>query len=239
MLRACAIHFSGSWEKFLPLVEFSYNNSFQSTIGMAPFEALYGRKCRSPIHWDEAGERRYLGPEMVDRATEAIKMIQKRRKTAQSRQNSSTDKKRRPVEFEKGDKVFLKISPVKGITRFRTRGKLNPRYIGPFEILEKVGNVAYRLALPPSMSGVHNVFHVSMLRKYIADSSHILQHPEVEFTPDLRQELKPIKILDTKEKKLRNRILRLVKVQWSGRTVEEATWEREDDVRERYPELFS
>ena len=128
MLRACAIDFSGSWEKYLSLVEFAYNNSYQATIGMAPYEALYGRRCRSPIHWDEAGERQYLGPEMVDQATEAIKVIRKRMKTAQSRQKSYADKKRRPVEFGMGDKVFLKISPVKSITHFRQRGKLNPRY---------------------------------------------------------------------------------------------------------------
>ena len=109
--------------------------------------------------------------------------------------------------------MFLKVTLLKVVMRFGKKGKLSPHYIGPFEILEKVGNVAYHLALPPSMSGIHNIFHVSMLRKYIADSSHILQHPEIEFTPDLRQEVKPVKILDTKEKELRNTILRLVKVQ--------------------------
>ena len=238
MLRACAIDFSGSWEKYLPLVEFAYNNSFQATIGMAPYEALYGRKCRSPVHWDEAGERQYLGPEMVDEATEAIRKIQKRMETAQSRQKSYADKKRRPLEFAIGDKVFLKISPMKGITRFRKRGKLNPRFIGPFEILERIGQVAYRLALPPSMSGVHDVFHISMLRKYIADPTHILQHPEIEYTPDLRQEVRPVKILDTRVNELRNKTLRLVKVQWSGRLTQEATWERESEVRDQYPELF-
>ena len=154
---------------------------------MAPYEALYGRKCRSPVHWDEAGERQFLGPELVEQATEAIKKIREKMKTAQSRQKSYADRRRRPLEFEPGEKVFLKISPTKRITRFRKRGKLNPRFIGPFEILERVGKVAYRLALPPSLSGVHDIFHVSMLRKYIADPSHILRYPEVEVTPDLRQ----------------------------------------------------
>ena len=179
MLRACVLDFLGTWEKFLPLAEFAYNNSYQVTIGMAPYEALYGRKCRSPVHWDEAGERKYLGPELVEQATEAIEKIQKRMKAAQSRQKSYADKRRRPLEFDSGEKVFLKISPAKGITRFRKRGKLNPRYIGPFEILERIGKVAYRLALPPRMSGIHDVFHVSMLRKYIADPSHVLQDPDV------------------------------------------------------------
>ena len=238
MLRACAIDFPGSWEKYLPLVEFAYNNSFQSTVGMAPYEALYGRKCRSPVHWDEAGERQYLGPDMVDQATEAIKVIRQRMKTAQSRQKSYADKRRRPLEFEIGSKVFLKISPMKGVTRFRKRGKLNPRFIGPFEILERIGKVSYQLALPPAMSGVHDVFHVSMLRKYVHDPSHILQHPEVEYTPMEREEVRPVRILDARDKQLRNKTIRLVKVQWQGRSTEEATWEREDEVRANYPGLF-
>ena len=143
MLRACAIDFVGTWEKFLPLAEFAYNNSYQATIGMAPYEALYGRKCRSPVHWDEAGERQFLGPELVEQATEAIKKIREKMKTAQSRQKIYTDRRRRPLEFEPDEKVFLKISPTKGITRFRKRGKLNPYFIGPFEVLERVGKVAY------------------------------------------------------------------------------------------------
>ena len=141
---------------------------------MAPYEALYGRKCRSPVQWDEVGERKYLGPELVEQATEAIKKIQKRMKTSQSRQKSYADQRRRPLEFEVGEHVFLKISPMRGIMRFGKKGKLSPRFVGPFEILERVGVVAYRLALPPSMFGVHDVFHISMLRKYIRDPSHVL-----------------------------------------------------------------
>ena len=238
MLRACAIDFVGTWEKFLPLAEFAYNNSYQATIGMAPYEALYGRKCRSPVHWDEAGERQFLGPELVEQATEAIKKIREKMKTAQSRQKSYADRRRRPLEFEPGEKVFLKISPTKGITRFRKRGKLNPRFIGPFEVLERVGKVAYRLALPPSLSGVHDIFHVSMLRKYIADPSHILRHPEVEVTPDLRQEVEPERILESSEKELRNKVIRMVKVKWKGHPIEEATWETEENIRNSYPSLF-
>ena len=117
-LRACAIDFPRSWEKYLSLIEFAYNNCFQSTIGMASYEALYGRKCRSPVHWDKARERQYLGLDMVVQTTEAIKLIRQRMKIAQSRQKSYTDKKRRPLEFEIGSKVFLKISPMKGVTRF-------------------------------------------------------------------------------------------------------------------------
>ena len=149
MLRACALDFHGTWERFLPLTEFAYNNSYQATIEMAPYEALYGRKCRSLVHWDEAGERRYLGPEFVEQSIEAIKKIRQWMITAQSRRKGYVDKRRRPLEFEVGDKVFLKTSPVRGITRFRNKGKLDPRYIGPFEILDEFGKVAYRLALPP------------------------------------------------------------------------------------------
>ena len=132
----------------------------------------------------------------------------------------------------------MKISPARGITRFRKKGKLNPRYIGPFEVLERVGKVAYRLALPPTMASIHDVFHVSMLRKYIADPAHILKYPEVEITRDLKHEVQPEKILDRIEKQLRNKTIPIVKIQWKGHTVEEATWELESEIRERYPALF-
>ena len=136
MLRACVIDFEGSWIKYLPLIEFSYNNSYQSTIGVAPYEMLYGRKCISPIHWDETGERRYLGPEMVQRTNEAIEKIRARMLASQSRQKSYSDLKRRSVEFQVGDHVFLRVSPMRGVKRFGVRGKLSPRFVGPFEILE-------------------------------------------------------------------------------------------------------
>ena len=174
MLRACVLNFQGSWEEHLPLIEFAYNNSFHASIGMAPYEALYGRKCRSPLCWDEVGESRLVGPEIIQITTEKIRLIRERIQTAQSRQKSYADRRRRDLEFAVGDHVFLKVSPWKGITRFGHKGKLSPRYIGPFEILERVGLVAYRIALPPALSKIHNVFHVSSLRKYIPDPSHIL-----------------------------------------------------------------
>ena len=160
-------------------------------------------------------------------------------KTAQSCQKSYADKRRRPLEFEVGDKACLKTSPVRGITRFRKRGKLGPRYIGPFEILDKVGKVAYRLALPPAMAAIHDVFHVSILRKYIADPAHILNYPVVEITKDLKHEVHPEKILDRSiEKQPRNKTIPLVKIQWKGHTVDEAMWERESEIRDRYPAFF-
>ena len=152
-------------------------------------------------------------------------------KAVQSRQKSYTDEKRRPLEFEAGDTVFLKTSPMKGVMRFCQKGKLSPRYVGPFEILERVGKVAYQLALPPAISGLHDVFHVLMFRKYVADSAHILKHPEVEITPDLKREVRPEKILGRNEKQLRNRAIPLVKVKWESYSAEEATWEREDEIR--------
>ena len=146
MLRACVMDFGGSWSKYLPLIEFSYNNSYQSTIGVAPYEMLYGRKCRSPIHWDEMGERKYLGPESVQEAAEAIEKIRARMLASQDRQKSYADPKRRNVEFQVGDHVFLRVSPMRGVKRFGKKGKLSPRFVGPFEILERVSQVAYRLA---------------------------------------------------------------------------------------------
>ena len=135
MLRACVMDFGGSWEKHLPLVEFAYNNSYQASIGMAPYEALYGRPCQSPLCWVETGETALLGPDLVQETTEKIKSVQQRLVTAQSRQKSCADNRRRPLEFQVGDHVFLKVQPRRGIVRFGQKGKLAPRFIGPFEIL--------------------------------------------------------------------------------------------------------
>ena len=129
---------------------------------MAPYEALYGRPCRSLVCWTEVGERSTTGPELISDTSEKVNLIRKCLLMAQSRQKSYTDTRRRPLEFEVGDHVFLKVMPKRGVIRFDKRGKISPRYIGPSEVLEKVGIVAYRLALPPSLSSVHDVFHVSM-----------------------------------------------------------------------------
>ena len=238
MLRACILDFQGSWSTYLSLIEFAYNNSYQATIQMAPYEALYGRKCRSPLHWHEVGERKFLGPELVDLTSSAIEKIRGRMKTAQSRQKSYADVRRRPLEFEIGDHVFLKIAPIKGVMWFGKKGKLSPRYIGPFEILNRVGEVAYRLALPPSLASVQNAFHVSMLRKYVPDPNHVLRHEVLDINPEATYEEKPSRILDRKDKELRNRTIPMVKVQWGNHAEEEATWELESAMREKYPHLF-
>ena len=141
---------------------------------MAPYKALCGRPCRSPICWTEVGESSITDPDLVRDTSKKVGMIRKRLLTPQSRQKSYADIRRRPLEFEVGDHVFLKVMPKRGVIRFGKRGKLSPRYIGPFEVLERVGAVACRLALPPSLSSVHEEFHVSMLRKYTPDPTHIV-----------------------------------------------------------------
>jgi hypothetical protein len=232
------MEFQGNWEEHLQLAEFSYNNSYQASIGMAPFEALYGRKCRSPTCWTEVGEVELTGPDIVQETPEIVKLIQERLKVAQDRQKSFADANRREMDFKEGDWVFLKVSPMKGVVRFGKRGKLNPRYVGPFEILEKIGPVAYRLALTPELANVHDVFHISMLRRYVADPTHVLERPPIQLEKNLRYEEQPIRIMDRREKRLRNKIIPLVKVWWENQSRGEATWERESDMRQRYPQLF-
>ncbi|KAM2384194.1 hypothetical protein ACFXTH_041660 [Malus domestica] len=174
-------------------MEFAYNNSFHSGIGMSPFEALYGRACRTPLCWSEVGERVLEGPEIIDETTQNVQVI---------------------------------------------KGKLSPSYIGPYVIIERVGEVAYRLELPPKLSKVHNVFHVSMLRHYISDPSHVIPPQPLEINPDLTYDEEPITILDWKDKVLRNKTVSLVKELWRNHSVEEATWETEDRMREMYTRLF-
>ncbi|GJY52280.1 putative reverse transcriptase domain-containing protein [Tanacetum coccineum] len=154
MLRACVLDFGKGWDRHLPLVEFSYNNSYHTSIKAAPFEALYERKCRSPICWAKVGDSQITGPEIIHETTEKIVQIKSRIQAARDRQKSYADVRRKPLEFQVGDKVMLKVSPWKGVIRFGKRRKLNPRYIGPFRIIAKVGTVAYRLELPEQLEGL-------------------------------------------------------------------------------------
>ena len=170
--------------------------------------------------------------------SDKVKLIHERLKTSVSRQKRYADVRRRELQFEVGDKVFLKVSPIRGIMRFGQRGKLSRRFIGPYEILSRVGEVAYRLALPPELSGVHNVFHVSMLRKYMSDPAHVLHHEPLEVREDATYVEKPAEIVDTKEHTLRNRTVYWVKVRWEHHGPEEATWELRDQVEKKYPQLF-
>ncbi|KAL0561248.1 hypothetical protein IC582_001670 [Cucumis melo] len=238
MLRACVLEFSRSWDSHLHLMEFAYNNSYQATIGMAPFEALYRKCCRSPVCWGEVGEQRMLGPELVQTTNAAIQKIRARMLIAQSRQKSYADVRRKNLEFEVGDMVFLKVAPMKGVLRFVKKRKLSLLFVGPFEILERIGPVAYRLALPPSFSAVHDVFHVSMLMRYVADQTHVVDFEPLQISENLSYEEKPVEVLAREVKKLRSREISLVKVLWQNHGVDEATWEREEDMRAQYPELF-
>ncbi|GJT56800.1 putative reverse transcriptase domain-containing protein [Tanacetum coccineum] len=169
MLRACVIDFRKGWVNHLSLVEFSYNNSYHASIKAAPFEALYGRKCRSPVCWAEVGEVQLTGPEIVQETTEKIVVIKQRMQAARDRQKSYADLKRKPMEFQIGDKVMLKVSPWKGVVHFGKRGKLNARYVGPFKVIERIGSIAYKLELPKELSGVHNTFYVSNMKKCYAE----------------------------------------------------------------------
>ncbi|TYJ99751.1 pol protein [Cucumis melo var. makuwa] len=225
MLRACALEFPGTWDSHLHLMEFAYNNSFEAIIGMTPFEALYGKCCRSPVCWGEVGEQRLMGPELVQSTNEAIQKIRSRMQIAQSRQKSYADVRQKDLEFDVGDKVFLKIAPMKGVLRFERRGKLSPHFVGPFKILERIGPVAYRLALPTSLSTVHDVFYVPMLRKYVPDPSHVVDYKPLEIDENLSYTEQPVEVLAREVKMLRNREIPLVKVLWQNHRVEEATWE--------------
>nr|GFA92374.1 putative reverse transcriptase domain-containing protein [Tanacetum cinerariifolium] len=243
MLHTCAINFGKGWVNHLPLVEFSYNNSYHATIKAAPFEALYGRKCRSPVYWTEVGEAQILvefsynnsyhasikatpfeafygrkcrspicwtkvgeaqilGPELIQEITEQIIQIKQRMQAAHDRQKSYADLKRKPMEFQVEDKVMLKISPWKRVVRFGKRGKLNPRYVGPFKVLERVGDVAYKLNLQEELS-------------------------------------RPVEIVDHEVKWLKRSQIPLVKVRWNSKRGPEFTWECEDQFWKKYPHLFA
>ncbi|GJX96068.1 putative reverse transcriptase domain-containing protein [Tanacetum coccineum] len=212
MLRACVIDFGKGWEKHLPLVEFSYNNSYHASIKAAPFEALYGRKCRSPVCWAEVGDVQLTGPEIVHETTKKIVQIRQHLQAARDRQRSYANIRRKPLEFQVGDRVMLKVSPRRGIIRFGKRGKLNPRYIGPFKILERIGPVAYKLELPEELSNVHNTFHISNLKKCLSDESLVIPMKELQLDDKLNFVEEPVGIIDRKVKQLKRSHIHIVKV---------------------------
>ena len=238
MLRACVLDHKGNWKENFPLVEFAYNNSYQASIQMAPYEALYGRPCMSPLCWTEVGESSITGPDLIRDTSEKLSLIRQSLLTAQSMQKIYADVRRRPLEFEFGDHIFLKVMPKRGVVRFGKRGKLSPRFIGPFEILKRVGTIAYRLTLPPSMSSVHEVFHVSMLRKYTPNLVHVVDWGQIEVDTDETFKEGPVCIMDSRDQVLRSKTMRLVRVLWRHYGVEESKWELEDTMRATYPFLF-
>ncbi|GKF51964.1 putative reverse transcriptase domain-containing protein, partial [Tanacetum coccineum] len=217
------------WDRHLTLVEFSYNNSYHTSIKAAPFEALYNRKCRSPVCWAEVGEAQLTGPEIIHETTEKIFKIRDRMQAARDRQKSYADKRRRPLEFEVGDKVMLKVAPWKGVMRFGKCRKLNPCYIRPFRIIERIGPVAYRSELPQELSRVHNVFHVCNLKKCLFDDTH----KKLNFVEE------PVEIMDREVKQLKRSRIPIIKVRWNAQRGPEYTWEREDQFRSKYPYLFA
>jgi hypothetical protein len=202
---------------------------------MAPFEALYGQWCRTPLNWSEPGESWFFRPDMVKEMEEKVQRIIHNFKEAQARQKSYADKRCHPLYFQVKDYVYLKVSPMKGVSRFGVKGKLSPRYICPFPILERCGPVAYRLQLPETLSAVHNVFHVSQLKKCLRVPDRIIDVMDVTLEPDLTYSEHPIRILDQKDKITQIRTLKFYKIQWNQHTEDEATWETQDFLEKNFP----
>ncbi|WVZ93945.1 hypothetical protein U9M48_039894 [Paspalum notatum var. saurae] len=227
MLRACALTYSTKWDECLPLAEFAYNNSYQKSFEMAPFEALYGRRCRTPLKLSEPGERVTFGPDLVTQAEEQVKYIHENLKRAHSRQKSYSDRRRRPLVLQKDDHVYLRVSPMKGVHHFGVKGKLAPRYV-----------VAYRLELSSHLAAVHDVFHVSQLKKCLRVPEEVVDTSQIQIEPDLTYEEKPVKVLDQKQRSTRRKAVNFYKVQWSNHSEEEATWEIEEYLQTKYPSFL-
>ncbi|GJX62572.1 hypothetical protein Tco_0295472 [Tanacetum coccineum] len=206
MLRACVIDFENA----------------------ALIEALYGRNCRPPICWAEVGDTQLTSPELIHDTTENIVQIKQRIQAARDRQKSYTDVRCKPLEFQVGDRVMLKVSPWKGVVHFGKRGKLNPRYIGPFKVLAKVGTVSYRLKLPQQLSRVHSTFHVSNLKKCLSDEPLAVPLDEIHIDDKLRFVEEPVEIIDREVKRLKRSSIPIIKVRWNSRRGPEFMWERED-----------
>nr|GEV09734.1 putative reverse transcriptase domain-containing protein [Tanacetum cinerariifolium] len=239
MLHACVIDFEKSWDRHLPLVEFSYNNSYHTSIKAAPFEELYGRKCRLPVCWAEVGDAQLIGPEIIHETTKKIIQIKNRIQATRNRQKSYADLKRKPMDFQDGDRVMLKVSPWKGVVRFGKQGKLNPSYIRPFKVLSKVRDVAYRLELPQKLSRVHNTFYVSNLKKCLSDESLMIPLDELRIDDKLRFVEEPVEIIDHEIKQLKRSRIPIIKVRWNSKRGLEFTREREDQFKQKYPQLFA
>jgi hypothetical protein len=190
------------------------------------------------LSWSQTGECKIFGPDLVTEAEEKVKTIQDNLKAAQSRQKSYADIRRRPLQFQIGDLVYLRVSPTRGIQRFGVKGKLAPRYIGPFEILEICGPVAYHLQLPPQLASIHDIFHISQLRKCVKIPTKIINPQAIEIEFDLTYTEYPIKVLDTKERSTRRETIKMFKIQWDHHTEEEVTWETEFYLQQNFPDFL-
>ncbi|GKD89301.1 putative reverse transcriptase domain-containing protein, partial [Tanacetum coccineum] len=186
----------------------------------------------------DIGESSLIRPELVQETTDKVVLIKEKLKAARDRQKSYADNRRKPLEFEVGDQVLLKVSPWKGVMHFGKKGKLAPRYVGPFEILERIGPVAYRLRLPKELSEVHDTFHVSNLKKCLADANLHVPLDEIKIDKTLHFVEEPVEIMDCEVKTLKRSKILIVKVRWNSKRGPEFTWEREDHMKARYPQLF-
>jgi hypothetical protein len=200
MLRACVLQYGRSWDKSLPYAEFSYNNSYQESLKMAPFQMLYERRCQTPLFWSEAEEQKVFRLDILEEAEKQVHMVRENLRVAQSRQKRYTDHRRIELSFEVKDFVYLKVSPMRGLHCFKVRSKLTSRFIGPFKILEKRGEVAHQLELPTQLPDVHDVFHVSQLKKCLHVPEEQIPMEDLDAKEDLSYQEYPVKILETSER---------------------------------------
>jgi hypothetical protein len=237
MLRACVLEHQRSSDQNLPWAEFSYKNSYQKSLKMTPFDMLYGRRCRTPLNWIESGEKVIFGPDLVEEAGPTVRHIQDNLKATKSLQETYANKRRRSLEFKVGDHVYFRVSPMKVVKRFGVKRKLAPHYIGPFPIIEKCGSVAYKLDLPPSLVGVHDIFHMSQLKKCLKAPLYIILPEVTPLEAGLSYPEHLIKVLDQKDRVTRHKTIKFFKIQWSNHSEEESTWESENFLHSRHPDF--
>jgi hypothetical protein len=238
MLRAYALMDGMKWDKHISLVDFSYNNNYQERIKMSPFKALYGQPCRTPLSWSESGKSVIFGPDIVTEVEEKVKQVQANILAAQSHQKSYDNKRRSPLEFKVGDHVFLRVSPMKGVHRFGIKRKLAPCYISLYPIIDKYEPTSYQVELPAKLSGVHNVFHISQLKRCLKPPTDIVIKDTIPLEPDLAYKAHPMKVLDQQDRVTHNKTTRFYKIQWNDHSKDEAMWEHEEFLRSNYPKFL-
>jgi hypothetical protein len=226
------------WEELFLLLEFAYNNSYQSTIKMAQFEFLYGRPCWTPLSWDQLEDRVLVGPEVIQEMEEQMQAIKQRIKEARDQQKSYVDVHRIYHSYEVGDKVFLWVKPNKSSIKFGKGSKISPRFVRPFKVVERNGPVAYRLALPYYLRRMHDVFHLFVLRHYISDPSHVIDMSSLQLLDEGALMAEPIHIMDHRIRQLRCRTIDQVKVQWDNYSPHSTTWEDAYEMHQRFSYLF-